>query len=129
KVASRLSYFLLGTMPDDELFAAAEAGALDTPEAVAEQARRLLTLPQARDRIGLFFTEWLRLRHIDKLQKDPTMFPDFDPGLGSLLREQVELFAQAVILDDGGTVADLLTAPFTYVNNRLAPLYGVSAPA
>lgn len=129
KVASRLSYFLLGTMPDDTLLAAAEAGALDTPEAVAEQARRLLTLPQARERIGLFFTEWLRLRHLEKLQKDTTLFPDFDLSIGALLRDQVELFAQAVILDDGGTVADLLTAPFTFVNNQLAPLYGVSAPA
>jgi hypothetical protein len=129
KIATRLSYFLLGTMPDAPLFAAAEAGTLDTPEAVAAEARRLLKLPRARARIGLFFTEWLRLRHIDKLQKDATMFPDFDLSLGPLLREQVELFAQAVILDDGGTVNDLLTAPFTFVNNRLAPLYGVTAPA
>lgn len=129
KVASRLSYFLLGTMPDEALFAAAEAGALETPEGVAEQARRLLSSPRARQRIGLFFTEWLRLRHIDKLQKDTTMFPDYEMSLGPLMREQVERFAQAVILDDEGTVADLLTAPFTFVNNRLAPLFGVEAPA
>jgi hypothetical protein len=126
KVASRLSYFLLGTTPDTELLDAAESGALDTPEAVATQARRLLETPRARQRVGLFFTEWLRLRHIDKLQKDSTMFPDFDLSLGQLLREQVEQFAQAVILDDDGTAADLLTAPFTFVNDRLAPIYGVS---
>lgn len=129
KVASRLSYFLLGTTPDAELLDAAESGALDTPEAVATQARRLLETPRARQRVGLFFTEWLRLRHIDKLQKDSTMFPDFDLSLGQLLREQVEQFAQAVILDDDGTAADLLTAPFTFVNDRLAPIYGVSGAA
>lgn len=129
KVASRLSYFLLGSMPDDDLLAAAEAGSLDTPDGVATEARRLLQLPRARQRIGLFFVEWLRLRTIDKLQKDPTLFPDFDLSMGQLLKEQVELFAQAVIIDDGGTARDLLTAPFTFVNNRLAPLYGVEAPA
>lgn len=129
QVASRLSYFLLGSMPDDALLAAAESGSLDTAEGVATEARRLLTLPRARQRIGLFFVEWLRLRTIDKLQKDPTLFPDFDLSMGQLLKEQVELFTQAVIIDDGGTAQDLLTAPFTYVNNRLAPLYGVDAPA
>jgi hypothetical protein len=129
QVASRLSYFLLGSMPDAGLLAAAEAGSLNTPEGVATEARRLLELPRARQRVGLFFVEWLRLRTIDKLQKDPTLFPDFDLSMGQLLKEQVELFAQAVIIDNGGTAQDLLTAPFTFVNNRLAPLYGVEAPA
>lgn len=129
QVASRLSYFLLGSMPDEALLAAAESGALDTPDGVAAEARRLLSLPRARQRIGLFFVEWLRLRTIDKLQKDATLFPDFDLTMGQLLKEQVELFAQAVIIDEEGTAQDLLTAPFTYVNNRLAPLYGVQAPA
>lgn len=129
KVASRLSYFLLGSMPDDALLTAAEAGTLDTPDGVATEARRLLGLPRARQRIGLFFVEWLRLRGIDKLQKDTTLFPDFDLSMGQLLKEQVELFTQAVIIDDGGTAQDLLTAPFTFVNNRLAPYYGVDAPA
>lgn len=129
RVASRLSYFLLGSMPDEALMAAAESGALETAQGVAEQAERLLTLPRARERIGLFFTEWLRLRHADKLQKDSALFPDFDLSMGPLMREQVERFAQAVILDDGGTAIDLLTAPFTFVNERLAPLYGVAAPS
>jgi hypothetical protein len=129
RLASRLSYFLLGSMPDASLLAAAEAGTLDTPEGVAGEARRLLTLPRARQRIGLFFVEWLRLRGIDKLQKDTTLFPDFDLSMGQLLKEQVELFTQTVIIDEEGTAQDLLTAPFTFVNNRLASLYGVEAPA
>jgi hypothetical protein len=116
-------------MPDPILFAEAEAEALLTAEAVATQAHRLLELPRARERIGLFFTEWLRLRNIDRMQKDPALFPDYDLTLAPMMREQVELFAQAVILDDGGTPEDLLTAPFTFVNRELAPLYGVDAPA
>lgn len=129
KVASRLSYFLLGSMPDAALLTAAESGELDTAEGVAVEARRLLQLPRARQRIGLFFVEWLRLRNIEKLQKDTTLFPDFDLSMGQLLKEQIELFTQAVIIDEGGTAQDLLTASFTYVNNRLAPMYGVEAPS
>ncbi len=128
QLASRLSYFLLGSMPDEQLFAAAEAGALTTPEAVGEEARRLLQLPRARERVGLFHTEWLRLRHLDRLQKDTSLFPDFDLSWGPMLREQVELFAQEVILGEGGTATDLLTASFTFVNEELAGLYGVQAP-
>jgi hypothetical protein len=129
RLASRLSYFLTGSMPDDTLLAAAEAGTLNTGDGVANEARRLLKLPRARQRIGLFFTEWLRLRNVDKLQKDTALFPSFDLSMGQALREQVELFAQSVILDDGGTSTDLFTAPYTFVNSKLAPLYGVPAPA
>ncbi len=128
EVATRLSYFLLGSMPDDELFAEAAAGGLDTAEAVAAQARRLLELPRARERVGLFYTEWLRLRYIDRLQKDTSLFPDFDLTMGPLLREQVERFVQAVILEDGGTATDLLTAPYTFVNDELGAIYGVEGP-
>lgn len=129
QLASRLSYFLLGSLPDDALFAAAESGNLATPEQLAAEARRLLTLDRARERIGLFFTEWLYLRNVDRMQKDPAYFPDYDLSLGPLLREQVELFAQSVILDEGGTAVDLLTAPHTFVTPELAPLYGVPTPS
>lgn len=129
EVATRLSYFLLGSMPDPVLFTEAEAGALQTPEAVVAQARRLLELPRARERIALFFTEWLRLRNIDRKQKDATLFPNYDLAMGALMRQQVELFAQSIILDESGTVTDLLTAPYTFVNRELAPLYGVAVPA
>jgi hypothetical protein len=65
QVATRLSYFLLGSMPDPDLFRAAEAGELSTAEGVTAEAKRLLSLSRARDRIGLFFEEWLRLRNIE----------------------------------------------------------------
>lgn len=129
QLATRLSYFLLGSMPDAELFSEAEAGALTTAEQVAAQARRLLQLPRARERIGLFFTEWLQLRHVDRMQKDPALFPDYSLELGPQLKRQVQLFAQSVILDDGGDAQDLLTASHTFMSPELAPLYGVAAPA
>lgn len=128
QLAVRLSYFLLGSLPDATLFAAAEAGTLSTPEQLASEARRLLTLDRARERIGLFFREWLYLRNVDRMQKDPAYFPDYDLSLGPLLREQLELFAQSVILDEGGSGVDLLTASHTFVSPELAPIYGVAAP-
>ncbi len=126
QVASRLSYFLLGSMPDDALFAEAEKNALTTADQVATQARRLLALPRARDRVGLFFEEWMHLRNVDRMVKDPTLFPNYSVEMGPLLRDQVRLFASAVVLDLGGTPKDLLTAPFTFMNPMLAPLYGVA---
>lgn len=128
QVAARLSYFLLGSMPDAALFAEAERGALSSAEQVAAQARRLLALPRARERIGLFFTEWMHLRNVDRMQKDPTLFPNYSLELGPALRQQVELFATSVILDQRGTAADLLSAPYTFMTPALAPLYGVAAP-
>jgi hypothetical protein len=129
QIASRLSYFLLGSLPDAALFAEAEKGALSTPEQVAAQARRLLSLPRARDRISLFFTEWLQLRNVDRLQKDGTLFPNYSLALGPLLRQQVQLFTTSIILDKAGTTTDLLTAPYTFMSAELAPLYGVPAPS
>jgi hypothetical protein len=126
QVATRLSYFLLGSLPDAALFAEAEKGALTTAEQVGAQARRLLQLPRARDRIGLFFEEWMQLRNVDRMQKDPTLFPNYTLELGPLLQQQVQLFATSVILDQGGTAADLLTAPYTYMAPQLAPLYGMA---
>lgn len=128
QLATRLSYFLLGSLPDTALFAAAEAGTLSTPEQIATEARRLLSLDRARERIGLFFTEWLYLRNVDRMQKDPAYFPDYDLSIGPLLREQLELFAQSVILDEAGTAVDLLTAPHTFISPELAPIYGLAAP-
>jgi hypothetical protein len=126
QVAARLSYFLLGsTMPDAELFAEAEKDALKTPEQVDAQAWRLLQTQRARERIGLFFEEWMQLRNVDRMQKDPVLFPNYTLDLGPLLQQQVRLYATDVILDQGGTVADLLTAPYTFMTPELAPLYGV----
>ncbi len=132
EVATRLSYFLLGSMPDEALFEAAETGRLDTAEGIAVEARRLLTLPRARARVGQFFTEWLRLRNIERMQKDAAMFPNYDLSLAPLMLEQVLRFTQDIILDQDGTAMDLLTASYSFASPELAPLYGLdlsSTPA
>jgi hypothetical protein len=126
ELATRLSYFLLGSMPDPALFEAARSGELETAEGVGAQARRLLTLPRARERIALFYEEWLRLRNIDRLQKDPVMFPDFDLSMGPLMREQVIRFVQSIILDQNGSAIDLLTSSSSFLSPELAPLYGTA---
>lgn len=128
QIASRLSYFLLGTLPDHELRDQARAGSLQSAENVGTQARRLLTLPAARERIGLFFTEWLRLRNVDRMQKDPTRYPAYDLAMGPLMADQVRLFAESIVLDERGTARDLLTATHTFMNAELAPLYDLAAP-
>ena len=128
QTATRLSYFLLGSMPDPGLFTAAEAGALSTAEGVTAEARRLLTLPRARARIALFFEEWLRLRNIERMQKDATLFPNYALAVAPLMLEQVQRFAQSIILDDNGTATDLLTAPYSFVSPELASMYDVTLP-
>jgi hypothetical protein len=128
QVASRLSYFLLGSMPDATLLAEAEKGALVTTEQVTAQARRLLTLPRAWERVGLFFTEWMQLRNVDRMQKDPALFPGYGLALGPALKQQVQLFARYVIFDKAGSAADLFTAPYTFMSPELAPIYGVQPP-
>jgi hypothetical protein len=128
QVATRLSYFLLGSMPDPDLFRAAEAGELSTAEGVTAEAKRLLSLSRARDRIGLFFEEWLRLRNIERMQKDATMFPNYALAVAPLMLEQVQRFTQSVILDDNGTATDLLTASYSFVSPELASMYNVTLP-
>jgi hypothetical protein len=88
----------------------------------------LLLLPAARDRVGQFYTEWLRLRNIERMQKSTTMFPDYNLSVAPLMLEQVQLFTQAVILDDEGTARDLLTASYSFLNHDLAPYYDQTLP-
>ena len=96
ELASRLSYFLTGSMPDDALFAAAAADALRTPAQVAAQARRLLaaTNGPVPDRVAQFFTEWLNLVNLASLQRDKTVFPTFTPTLGAAMPRCLERRSQ-----------------------------------
>jgi hypothetical protein len=128
QIATRLSYFLLGSMPDAALFQAAETGVLSTAEGVTAEAKRLLSLPRARQRIGLFFEEWLRLRNIARMQKDATMFPNYSLAVAPLMLEQVQRFTESIILDDNGTATDLLTASYSFVAPELASMYDVTLP-
>jgi hypothetical protein len=126
EVASRLSYLLWGSMPDDALFAAAEKGELRTPEQVAKQARRLLADPRARDVIANFHSQWLGLGKLDTVDKDPAVFPGYSAALKTTWRAETMAFVNDVIFEGNGDVETLLTAPYTMMNADVAAYYGVS---
>lgn len=128
ELASRLSYFLWGTMPDPELFDAAEAGRLTTPEDVAKQASRMLADPRVRVMVREFHSQWLHLSQLDLVEKDADMFPDFDADVLPLLRTEAESFIDHVIWEDQGDLYTLLLAPYTFMNGALADYYGVDGP-
>ncbi len=127
ELASRLSYFLTGTMPDDALLAAAEADGLSTPEGIAAQAERLLGTATARAQVAEFFAGWLDLRALSRLQRETTEFPDWDDALPQLFADETRAFATNVIFDGVGDLKTLLTAPFTYGDPTLAAYYGGTA--
>lgn len=127
EIAARLSYFLTGTMPDAELFAAAEANGLSTPDGISTQARRLLTTEAARRQVAEFFAGWLNLRAVERLQRDPKDFPGWSSTLPPLLIEETKAFTTKVVFEGGGDFKTLFTAPFTYGNSSLAALYGGQA--
>ncbi|WP_437593196.1 DUF1592 domain-containing protein [Sorangium sp. So ce1000] len=126
EIASRLSYLLWSSMPDDALFAAADAGELRTAEQIAAQARRMLEDPRARAAVANFHEQWLQLSNIDTLTKDTAVYPSFHPGLPALLRAETEAFLDHVVFeDDAGDVATLLTAPYSLMNAELRAFYGL----
>lgn len=128
ELASRLSYFLWGSMPDAALFKAAASGQLETREQVAAQARRMLKDPKARSAVHDFHGQWLELKHIEEVQKDPDMYPEFDPELRPLLRAEADAFLDHVIWDGAGDLDTMLLAPYTFLNQELAAFYGVPGP-
>jgi hypothetical protein len=129
ELASRLSYFLWGTMPDAELFAAAEEGRLVEPEDVAKQARRMLADARARATFRDFHGQWLELRKIEELEKDPDVFPEFDPEIRPWLRAEAEAFLDHVIWEDQGDLDSMYLASYTFLNGPLADYYGVDGPS
>jgi Protein of unknown function (DUF1592)/Protein of unknown function (DUF1588)/Protein of unknown function (DUF1595)/Protein of unknown function (DUF1587)/Protein of unknown function (DUF1585) len=128
EMASRLSLALWGSLPDEALMAAGEAGELVEPEAIAAQTERMLADPRARRGLGRFFAEWLGLDVLDGMTKDTAIFPQADPALFSSMRMQVERMVDDAVFE-GGSLLDLVDSRRTFVDARLATLYGVSAPA
>jgi hypothetical protein len=124
ELASRLSYFLWSSMPDDELLKLAEAGRLHEEATIEKQVRRLLADPKSETLVQNFVSQWLNLRLLDEVAPDPNVFPQFDPELKAAMRRETELFASAIISDDR-SILDFLTARFTFVNGRLAEHYGI----
>jgi hypothetical protein len=124
ELASRLSFFLTGRTPDGQLLAAAEKGGLGQPKAVEAQVRRLLATPQASSLVTSFAVQWLKLRALDDADPDAILFPNFDESLREAFKREIELFVDSVFRDDR-SVLDLLTADYTFVNERLALHYGI----
>ncbi len=129
EMASRLSYFLWGSMPDDELFAAAEAGALETRGEIEAQARRMLEHPNARAAVAEFHKQWLDYERVANVAKDAEAYPDWSADVGALMRQETESFIEHVIFDDDGSMTTLLTAPYSYMNPALSAFYGVQPGA
>ena len=127
EVASRLSYFLWNTMPDDRLFDAAASGELATREGVAAQAERMLADPRARGAIRNMHEQWLELDLVEAAMKDAAMFPEWSPELAHDLREETLAFLDELVLS-GGSVDEIFLSPFTMMNDRVASFYGVTPP-
>jgi hypothetical protein len=126
EMASRLSYLLWGSMPDDALFDAARAGTLSTPDQLEAQARRLLADPRATEQIAHFHEQWLGVRDLAALDKDMEAYPAFSSDLLPSMREEVRRFTTAVMTEGSATIEELLTAPYTFVDAPLAAYYGIS---
>ena len=128
ELASRLSFFLWNTTPDAELLQAAEDGELSTQEGLAAQAERLLESPRARLAVRNFFSEHLELYELDHLSKDPTLFEHYSSDLGPDAREETLSLMEHVVFDAEMDYRDVMTTRETFLNQRLAALYGVPAP-
>ena len=124
EMATKLSYMLWNTMPDNALFAAAEADELQTKEQIAAQARRMLEDDKARDLVRNFHTQWLQLTHLDSLTKDSGVYPNYDNSLRGLWKEEIQTFVEQVILEGDGSLRTLLTANYSFMNEELASFYG-----
>ncbi len=123
-LASRLSFFLWGTPPDDTLLTLASQGRLSPPAALEAQARRMLADPRAEGLGTRFAAQWLRLQDVDKVKPDPNFFPNFDDRVAaSMKRETITFFNELVRRD--GSAMDLYRADYTYLDERLARHYGI----
>ncbi|MEZ6059933.1 MAG: DUF1592 domain-containing protein [Planctomycetaceae bacterium] len=124
ELASRLSYFLWSSMPDEQLFERARRGELHTREAVAEEATRMLNDPKSRALVENFAGQWLQLRDLDRLTPDRELFPDFNDSLRQAMRKESEMLFESLIREDR-SVLELLTADYTFLNEALAGHYRI----
>lgn len=122
-LASRLSFFLWSSLPDDELLTLAERGRLRDRTVLGQQVRRMLADPRADALVTQFAGQWLLTRNVNNLRPNPAEFPDFDDNLRQAFRTETELLLADVMRSDK-SVLELLTADYTFVNERLARHYG-----
>ena len=124
-LASRLSFFLWSSIPDDELLAAAADGRLDDPAELERQTRRLLGDDRSRALVDNFASQWLRLRNLESQERESADYPEFDENLREAFRRETELFVESNIREDR-SLLELLSANYTFVNERLARHYGIA---
>ncbi len=128
ELASRLSFFLWNTGPDDELLTLAAAGGLTKPGAPSlldKQVRRMMADPKASSLVTSFAMKWLNIADLDAVKPDPMLFPEFNEQLRRDFSKEAEEFLRSILLEDR-SVVDLLTADHTFLNERLAQHYGIS---
>jgi hypothetical protein len=121
-LASRLSFFIWNTVPDAELVKLATAGTLHTPAVLEKQVRRMLADSRAESLSTRFASQWLRLQDVEKIHPDALLFPGFDNELAASYRRETELFFDSIVREDRN-ILDLLTADYTFVNERIARVY------
>ena len=124
ELASRLSFFLWSSIPDDQLLDLAVAGKLKDPATLERQVRRMLADKRSESLVNNFANQWLYLRNLASATPDPRNFPDFDDNLRQAMRRETELFFESVMREDR-SLLDLLNANYTFVNERLAKHYGI----
>ncbi len=124
ELASRLSFFLWSSIPDDELLEQANAGTLSQPKVYAAQVARMLADPKAGALVDNFAGQWLYLRNLDSFVPNSVGFPNFDDNLRQGLKTETELFFESIVAEDR-SVLDLMTASHTFLNERVAKHYGV----
>ena len=124
ELASRLSFFLWSSIPDDELLDVAARGSLDDPVVLERQVRRLLADPRANALVDNFFGQWLQLRDLRNVTPNSTLFPGFDDNLREALMRETELFLESQFRDDR-SVLELLSADYSFLNERLARHYEI----
>jgi hypothetical protein len=124
ELASRLSFFLWSSIPDDQLLAVAESGRLSDPSVLQGQVKRMLVDPRSQALVKNFAGQWLYLRNIARISPDQTTFPNFDDNLRAALAKETELLIESQVREDR-PVTDLLTTDYTFLNQRLAEHYGI----
>jgi len=124
ELASRLSFFLWSSIPDDQLITIASQGKLKDPAVLEQQVKRMLADDRSEALVKNFAGQWLLLRNLPNVQPDPNEFPNFDDNLRQAFRRETEMFFESIMREDRN-VLDLLTADYTFVNERLAKHYGI----
>ena len=124
ELASRLSFFLWGMGPDDELRSLASEGVLNVPATFDTQVKRMLADPRSAALATRFASQWLRLQDLERLHPDYQLYPHYDHGLSVALKRETELFFDYLVREDR-SVLDILTADYTFANERVARHYGI----